>query len=78
MELSLNVYRNSITADDNEGDLCLDFGAGNSLLTPHTLHLMVTNTTAIPAYLTTHIHHFPPSSVSQPHHNKPQNSGQKR
>lgn len=55
-------------------DASLDFGEDNSLFTPHTLHLLVTNTTAITAHLTTCVQHFPPSTTHPPldHHPTPQ------
>ena len=50
----------------DEEELRLEFGSEVSLFTPHTLHLLVTNTTAIPTTLSTSLSSFPPSHPHLP------------
>ncbi|CAI8007765.1 Deleted in lung and esophageal cancer protein 1 [Geodia barretti] len=65
LAVSYSVQEKRRGSSDEE-ELRLEFGSEVSLFTPHTLHLLVTNTTAIPTTLSTSLSSFPPSHPHLP------------
>jgi hypothetical protein len=78
LAVSYSVQEKCVCSSSDEEELCLEFGSEVSLFSPHTLHLLVTNTTAIPTTLSTSLSSFPPSHPHLPTPHPPPHRSRKK